>query len=81
MKVIDCILIFKAVFLFALCILLIGCKNSISSDLIVFDVNGNFPVKTLDIQEVADIEYLTLEIDDEYLFKLISICSNIREKN
>lgn len=57
----------------ASCILLLGlsllsCKKNTSTDLIVFDLNGNFPVKTLDIEDVAEIEYLTLELHDDYLF-------------
>ena len=46
-----------------------SCKKHVSNDLIVFDVNGNFPIKTLDIEDVADIEYLILDAtDDNYLF-------------
>jgi hypothetical protein len=51
------------------CLSLIGCKIQTSDDLIVFDVNGNYPVKTLNIEDVADIEYLTLEVKDDFLFK------------
>ena len=51
------------------CISLIGCKTQTSDDFIVFDVNGNYPVKTLNIEDVADIEYLTLEVKDDFLFK------------
>jgi len=44
----------------------------------VFDVSGNFPVKTLDIEDVANIEYLILDItDDDYLFSsFISMSDN-----
>jgi hypothetical protein len=34
----------------------------------VFDVNGRFPTKTLDIQDIADVEFLVLEVHDDYLF-------------
>ena len=59
------------VFLLILCLLLTCCKNNnTSNDLIVFDVTASFPVKTLDIAEVADLEYVVLDIsDDDYLFR------------
>ena len=53
-------------------LLLFGCKKQTSDGLIVFDVNGNYPVKMLDIEDVADIEYLTLEINDDFLFSYYS---------
>lgn len=61
---------FKKVVVLAFCLseVLFCCNKNASSDLIKFDVNGNFPVKTLDIQDIADIEYLKLEINDDYLF-------------
>ena len=64
---------YRYVFLLLFCLSLIGCKKNISDDLIVFDINGNFPVKTLDIEDIADIEYLVLDIsDDDYLFRSFS---------
>jgi len=60
---------FCSVFLLLFCLAPISCKKHTSKDLIAFDVNGNFPVKTLDVEEVADIEYVVLDItDDDYLF-------------
>ena len=60
---------FQIVFFLFLYLSLSGCNKNTSGDLIVFDVNGNFPVKTLDIEDVADIEYLVLDVtDDDYLF-------------
>ena len=60
---------FCNVFLLLFCLAPISCKKQASNDLIVFDVNGNFPVKILDIQDIADIEYLVLDAnDDDYLF-------------
>ena len=60
----------RYVFLLLFYLSLTGCKKNTSGDLIVFDINGNFPVKTLDIEDVADIEYLVLDIsDDDYLFR------------
>jgi len=56
-------------FLILLCISIICCKHNTSNDLIVFDVNKNYPVKILDIQDIADIEYLILEVDNDYLFR------------
>lgn len=55
-------------FILLLGLSLLSCKKNTSTDLIVFDVNGDFPVKTLDIQDVAEIEYLTLALHDDYLF-------------
>lgn len=49
-----------------LCLSLLSCKKNTPPDLIVFDVNGNFPVKTLDIQDVTEIEYLTLELEFDW---------------
>jgi len=62
---------FHTIFLATLCLSLLGCKKNISNDLIVFDVTAN-PVKTLDIEDVADIAYLTLEVKDDYLFRFFS---------
>jgi len=40
-----------------------------SNDLLVFDVTADFPVKALNLEEVADIEYLVLDVtDDDYLY-------------
>ena len=64
---------FQFVFLLLLYLSLTSCNKNISSDLIVFDINGNFPVKTLDIEDIADIEYLILDIsDDDFLFRSFS---------
>ena len=61
---------YKAFFLASFCILILGCEKKISSDLIVFDVNMNVPVKTLNIEDIADIDYLVLDIsDDDYLYR------------
>ena len=61
---------FRNVYLLLFCLSLIGCKKHTSNELIVFDVNSNFSIKTLDIEDVADIEYLVLDIsDDDYLFR------------
>ena len=63
--------IYKNIFFLLLSILLLlNCKKDITGDIIVFDINEIFPVKTLDIEDVAEIEYLILDIsDDEYLFR------------
>lgn len=55
-------------FILLLGLSLLSCKKNTSTDLIVFDLNEDFPVKTLDIQDIAEIEYLTLEFHDDYLF-------------
>ena len=61
---------YKIMALIFLCVLLHGCKKNTSSELIVFDITANYPTKTLDIEDVADIEYLVLDIsNDNYLFR------------
>ena len=68
---------FKTVLLVTLCLSLLSCKKNTSNDLIVFDVNMSVPVKTLDIEDVADIEYLVLDIsDDDYLFSGFALMSD-----
>ena len=68
---------FRYVFLLLFYLLLTGCKKNTSNDLIVFDVNMNVPVKTLDIEDVADIEYLVLDVtDDDYLFTTFASMSD-----
>jgi len=59
----------KWLIIWILSLSLISCKKNTSTALIVFDVTANYPVKTLDIEEVSDIEYLTLEINDDFLFR------------
>ena len=53
---------FETFILATLCLLLLRCNKNKSNDLIEFDVTANFPVKTLDIEDVAEIEYLILDI-------------------
>jgi hypothetical protein len=60
---------FRIVFLLLCCLSFAGCNKDASNDLIVFDVTANYPVKTLDLEDLAEIEYLTLEINDDFLFK------------
>ena len=68
MKAIISMTSFKNTFLLLFCLLLVGCKKNTLSELLEFNVNGNYPVMTLDIEDVANIEYLILEVDDDYLF-------------
>ena len=70
--------IFKSVFLLIIFLSLFCCKKSTSSnDLMVFDVNSNFPEKTFNIEDIADIEYLVLKIsDDDYIFSSFDIMTD-----
>ena len=72
MKAIISITSFKNTFLLFFCLSLLGCKKNTVSELLEFNVNGNYPVMTLDIEDVADIEYLILDINDDYLFTAFS---------
>jgi hypothetical protein len=47
-----------------------GCKSEKGkeNDLIRFDVSASYPEKEIHLEEVADIEYLQLELDDDFLF-------------
>ena len=38
------------------------------NDLILFDMRASYPVKQIKMEEVADIEYFQLEVDEEFLF-------------
>lgn len=65
-----------------------GCKKVASDDLIEFDVTGSYPLMTLDIQDVAEVEYLSPETNDDYLFSYFKglsdsyvICENSIEKS
>ena len=44
-----------------------GSKQSIESDLPVIDLEKEYPVKRIDIHEIADVEYIPLETTDESL--------------
>ena len=50
---------------------LVACSNSskqsIESDLPVIDLEKEYPVKRIDIHEIADVEYIPLETTDESL--------------
>ena len=68
---------FKTFLIILFCISLIGCKKKSTSGLIEFDINTNYPVKTLNLEDVADIEYLVLDIsDDDYLFSSVRTISD-----
>ena len=49
---------------------LLGCtsKTGDKNDLILFEVNASYPEKEIKLEEVADIEYLQLELNDDFLF-------------
>jgi hypothetical protein len=50
--------------------LLSGCKSEKGnkSNLIEFDVSTSYPEKEIRLDEIADIEYLQLELDEDFLF-------------
>lgn len=49
----------------------VGCTTKDSNGLITIDVTKNYPDKKLWIHDIADVEYLILELDDNYLFSHI----------
>lgn len=63
-----------------MCLLLtsqIGCSENDTTNLIKIDVTKNYPEKKLYIQDIADVEYLSLETNDNYLFSyLLGISDN-----
>jgi hypothetical protein len=60
----------KRLMIMFLLLTLLGCKKNISGELIEFDVTANYPIKSLAIEDIAEIEYLVLDIsDDDYLFQ------------
>lgn len=56
------------VFLLSICLSCGKREAAVSSSLIEFDVGGNYPEKTLTIQDVADVEYLVLQSRDSFLY-------------
>ena len=48
-----------------------GCQSEKSNDntLIQFDVRASYPEKAIRLEDVADIEYLQLEFDEEFLYQ------------
>lgn len=62
--------------LLILCVILICCKKDISNHLIEFDLEADFPMETLDIQNIAEVKYLVLESSDDYLFTYFEAISN-----
>ena len=65
LKIILYLSVFEIVFL-----LLPGCttKEGNKNNLIQFEIKASYPVKEIVLEEVADIEYLQLELNDDYLF-------------
>lgn len=48
-----------------------GCSSGKNkTDLIQFDVSISYPVKEVALEKIADIEYLQLLLDDDFLFKV-----------
>ena len=54
-----------------LCIILGGCNSEQAGDsaLIRFNVSATYPEKDIRLEELADIEYLQLVLDEDYLFR------------
>lgn len=54
-------------FLFSLVLVCLSCKqDTLKNDLLEFDVTADYPKKTLDIRDVADVEYRVLKSDTLY---------------
>ena len=66
MKVKSLLLLACASFLF-----LLGCtqERRNDSDLIHLNLRGTFPVREINLAEIADIEFLQLETHDDFLFR------------
>ena len=52
-------------------IILISCmdREKTPNDIIHLNVNGVYPEKSITLEEIADVRYVQLEVDDEYLFE------------
>ncbi|MCL2312517.1 MAG: 6-bladed beta-propeller [Firmicutes bacterium] len=59
-------------------ILLSGCNSNSTSGLLMIDLSKRYPNKSLSIQDIADVEYITLETREDYLFTTISYLDNER---
>ena len=64
----------KIIFYLSLCAIICfsfeGCtsKQDDKTDIILFDISSSYQEKEVDLNEVADIEYLQLELNDDFLF-------------
>lgn len=76
-------------FLMALFLLLTGCKKyDPVNEMLYFDIAGKYSSKTLDIQDIAEVEYLVLETNDSCLFSdfrslhdHVAVCVNYVENS
>jgi hypothetical protein len=59
------ILAFYLVLIPALC----GCAHQTESHLVAIDVTRDYPEKEIKLSELADVSYVQLKADDDYLFK------------
>jgi hypothetical protein len=66
--------------LFAIFILIAGCfsDKSNSDDMIQVNVSISYPEKEIYLEDLAEIEYLQLEFDDEYLYNDIRIIASTK---
>jgi len=54
-----------------------SCSKNDTTQLIKIDVTKNYPEKKLYIQDIADVEYVSLETDDNFLFSyLLGVSDN-----
>jgi hypothetical protein len=56
----------------SLSVLQTGCTKNDTTKLITIDVTKNYPEKKLFLQDIAEVEYLSLETDENYLSSFIS---------
>lgn len=50
------------------CFLLSGCISEKENELMQFDVTASYPEKEIQLEEIADIEYVQLVLDDDFMF-------------
>ena len=53
-------------------VLILSCtnKNKSGADLIYLDVSKNYPEKSINLEEIADIKYVQPEFNEDYLFNM-----------
>lgn len=73
-----------------LLVALVGCgrDKQLNEELVFFDVSKNYPEKEIYIQDIGEVEYVTLEVNDEFLYSYILgisdnyiICGNHVDKS
>ena len=65
----------KITLIFTLALVITGCtftSETKQSQLPVIDVNKEYPVKRIDIHEIAEVEYIPLQTTEESLIQIVS---------